>query len=95
MNFELIECKNKKELVDKIAEYIKDSVVYIAVLKVNKKWNYILLDFLQEEDEDFLKELDKLDDCSVLLNGYDNCLTSKLAISRSITYFRNQYALEV
>jgi hypothetical protein len=85
-------CKTKKELVNEIIDYIKDSVVYLVVLRLEKKWGYIILDFLEEENQNFINEINQIDSLAVILNGYDNCISSKKAVSQSITYFRQQYS---
>jgi hypothetical protein len=88
----IVKCDTKKELIDNIIDYIKDGVIYIAVLKEGKKWGYIVLDFQENENETFLEELNKLDSLSVILQGYENNINTKLSLSKNITYFRNEYA---
>lgn len=88
----IIDCgTRKKDLVDNIAGYIQDSVVYIAVLKQGKNWGYIVLELNDEEDENFIKELDEIDKLAVIMQGYEMGNTSKSSISNYITNFRNMY----
>lgn len=80
-----IECKNKKDLVNEIDGYIKDSVNYIGILKIDNKWNYTILEF-----SDDTEDLTNLDPNSIVLNGFDDNLYSKKSVSQAITYFRLQ-----
>lgn len=81
----------KKELINEIADYIQDTVTWLVVLKINKKWGYMIFDFLEEENIEVRNCLDNIDTLNVVMQGYEMGNTSKLSIARHITYFRNIY----